>query len=219
MRQKWTDDEIRRLRELYPMTRAQDIAAALGRSVSSVYNASRKHGLAKAREYMRATRDKVIEQAGRSSRFTKGMVPHNKGQKMRPETLEKLRPTLFQKGHRPHTWVPVGTEYTYARDGLRKVKVSDDTSLPRTSRWRFAHHLEWEKYNGPITEGGIVRFRDGNTSNVRIENLELITRKENALLNTIHRYPPEMVKVMKAVGSIKRIINNKRKNNGKEQAQ
>lgn len=218
MRRKWTDKELDTLRRMYPDNDTALIAAKLGRTVRAVYVAAGLAGLKKSRSHFRKTRDVKIAKAGSRNRFRKGSEPWNKGTKMRPETLEKLRPTLFQKGNKPHTWVPVGTEHTHKRDGLTKVKVSDDMSLPRNVRWRLAHHLLWEQHNGPIPDGGIVRFKDGNTSNVTIENLELITRKENALLNTIHRYPPEVVKAMRAVGSIKRIINNKRKNDGKEQA-
>lgn len=152
-----------------------------------------------------------------NGRFKPGQAPWNKGKKMRRETLEKLRPTLFKKGNRPHTWVPIGTEYTYKRDGLIKVKVSDDMSLPRKARWRFKHHLLWEQHHGHIPKGAIVRFKDGNASNITIDNLELIDRKQNVLLNSIHRYPEEVVQVMRKVGTIKRIIKNKR--HGKEQAQ
>lgn len=219
MNRQWTDTEWATLRRMYATCRTSEVAKAIGRSERSVYQAAERIGLKKAPDYFKATRDTIIVKAGVSGRFKRGQVPHNKGQKMRPETLEKLRPTLFQKGNKPHTWVPVGTAYTYKRDGLTKVKVSDDMSLPRNARWRFAHHLLWEQHNGPIPEGGIVRFKDGNTSNVTIQNLELIDRKTNAVLNSIHRYPKEVVRTLQAVGALKRIIRNKRKNHGKEQAQ
>lgn len=153
-----------------------------------------------------------------NGRFQKGLVPWNKGKEMRASTREKLLPTLFKKGNRPHTWVPVGTVYVSKRDGFQRVKVSDDMILPREVRWRLVHHLLWEQHHGPIPPGHIVRFRDGNVSNVVIENLECITRAENRKRNSIQAMPPELANVARTIGVLKRVIGNKNKNHGKEQA-
>lgn len=49
--------------------------------------------------------------------------------------------------------------------------------------WRQEHILVWEAANGPLPEGAIVLFKDGNHENVALENLTLITRTELAILN------------------------------------
>lgn len=51
---------------------------------------------------------------------------------------------------------------------------------------RTVHRMNWEKENGPIPPGHVIRFKDGNTMNCAIENLECISRKEQA-----HRIPKE----------------------------
>jgi hypothetical protein len=41
----------------------------------------------------------------------------------------------------------------------------------------------WIKKHGPIPKGIVVRFKDGDHLNCNIENLEMISRKENLLRN------------------------------------
>ncbi|MDX5299359.1 MAG: HNH endonuclease, partial [Gammaproteobacteria bacterium] len=53
-----------------------------------------------------------------------------------------------------------------------------------------------------IPDGHIVVFRDGNRRNIKIENLELISRAENARRNCIWRYPPELVSTMRLVAKL-----------------
>lgn len=42
------------------------------------------------------------------------------------------------------------------------------------------HVVVWEEANGPVPKGMIVVFKDGDTMNVTLENLEIITRQEAA---------------------------------------
>lgn len=99
--------------------------------------------------------------------------------------------------------------------GYVEVKVAE----PRT--WRLKHRVVWEEANGPIPAGCNVQFRNGNTQDVRLENLFLISRAEQLRdRNSIHaRYPEEIKELMRLKGSIKRQIteyNKKRNDNGKE---
>lgn len=113
---------------------------------------------------------------GRTGFFEKGMVPPNKGKKMPADIYEKAKPTMFKKGNVPHNYRPVGSERVN-KDGYLEVKVKD----PRT--WKLKHRLVWEKANGKIPQDSIVIFRDGNKQNVSIENLILIKKSVNAVLN------------------------------------
>lgn len=45
------------------------------------------------------------------------------------------------------------------------------------------HQLIWEKYNGPIPEGMVITFLDGNKQNFDINNLMAITPELHSLLN------------------------------------
>lgn len=54
-------------------------------------------------------------------------------------------------------------------DGSVKVKVE----MPDV--WRRKHHIIWESLYGPIPQGYVVTFRDGNKTNLSPENLVLVT--------------------------------------------
>ena len=79
----------------------------------------------------------------------------------------------------------------------------------------------WEEAHGPIPAGHNVQFRNGNSQDIRLENLFLISRAEQLRdRNSIHaRYPEELKQLIRLKGSIKRQIteyNKKNRNNGKE---
>lgn len=103
----------------------------------------------------------------------------------------------------PHNHVPVGTERV-TRDGIRQRKTHDDG--PPHRRWKSVHMILWEELRSPVPPGQLVVFRDRNTANIQIDNLELITRAENMRLNTIHRYPPELKETIRQLGRLKRAI-------------
>lgn len=52
-------------------------------------------------------------------------------------------------------------------------------------RWEFLHRVVWEEHNGPIPDGKMIIFRDGDRSNCDISNLMLVTKGENAALNRL----------------------------------
>ncbi len=108
-------------------------------------------------------------------RYKKGHVPASKGKKMSAEQYKRCKATMFKPGDRPENRVPIGHE-TIRNDGYTYVKVAE-------KKWVFKHRMLWEKHNGPVPAGHIVAFRDGNPHNFLLDNLELITRKENVRRN------------------------------------
>ena len=74
-----------------------------------------------------------------------------------------------------------GGEYTHTTDGylIRKVKETG----PQWERFEFVHRAAWEEHNGPVPEGKMVSFLDGNKDNCDIENLVLIDNAENLEMN------------------------------------
>ena len=118
--------------------------------------------------------------SGLDCRFQKGQEPANKGKKMRPEQYEKCKATMFHKGHVPANHMEVG-EYTHTTDGYLIQKVQEQGTLQE--RFAYVHRLVWEKHNGPIPEGKIISFLDGDKDNCDIDNLVLIDMQENLELN------------------------------------
>lgn len=119
---------------------------------------------------------------------------------MSPEIYEKVKGTMFKKGHVTHNKQPVGTE-RLTKDGWLEVKVSD----PGT--WKAKHRIVWEDAHGEIPKGYKVVFKNGDKKDIRLENLELISHAELMKRNSMHtRYPEELRKVMLLKGVLKRKI-------------
>lgn len=85
---------------------------------------------------------------------------------------------------------PIGTEYTH-RSGYLMRKINNN--LPLRDRWKAVHIIEWEEHHGPVPSNYLVTFKDADKKNIGIENLELISRQQLLLHNTIHRYPKEVI--------------------------
>lgn len=206
MRKAWTDAERETLRARFPNERTADIAHDLGRSYQAVAAQAFLMGLRKAPEYLRDVAQVVSAKAiaaGAKSQFKPGHRAWNtdmKGWTAGGRSAE----TRFKPGSKPHTWQPVGTEVR-TPDGYWKRKVRDDAEHSRHN-WKLVHVLVWEEANGPVPAGHILVFKDKNKDNLALDNLELITRAENARRNTIHRYGPEVVSSIRLVASVRRQI-------------
>lgn len=114
--------------------------------------------------------------SGTKGHFSKGHVPANKGKKMSPEIYEKVKHTMFQKGHAPQNHRPVGSERV-SRDGYIEIKVAEP------NKWKLKHRVLWEESRGKIPKGSILIFVDGNKQNVVLDNLRLIERGTHAVMN------------------------------------
>ncbi|MEB8418472.1 HNH endonuclease [Enterococcus casseliflavus] len=116
--------------------------------------------------------------SGLTGYFEKGHVPINKGTKGMFNVGGNK--TSFKKGKPAQNHKLVGTE-RIDRNGYMIVKVQDNG--PWHKRWCPKHKVEWEKVNGPIPEGHVLIFLDGNKQNITMENLKLITQAQNLQLN------------------------------------
>lgn len=111
---------------------------------------------------------------GRTGRFQKGQEPPNKGKKgVCAAGCEK---TWFKKGHTPINYRPVGSERINV-DGYIEIKVADP------NKWKPKHRAVWESVNGKIPKGCMIIFKDNDKTNTDIDNLMLIKRATNAVLN------------------------------------
>jgi hypothetical protein len=216
MTRKWTDEEKRIVREIYPDHLASEIAAMIGKTVSGVQQMARSLGVRASKERVAETGRRTAQNPNSiAARFKKGHIPETKGKKMPSEVYEKIRHTMFAKGHVPTNHKPVGSERVSV-DGYVEVKVAEP------NKWRLKHRLVWEEAHGPIPPGHNIQFRDGNRQNLSLDNLYMISRAEQcAKENSFHaRYPEELKAVIRLKGSIKRQIteyNKKRqKEHGKE---
>lgn len=117
---------------------------------------------------------------GLTGRFEPGHTPANKGKKMSPGQYRKCQATMFHKGKVPANHMEVG-EYTHTTDGYLVRKAREDGT--QWERFEFVHRKVWEEHYGPIPEGKMVSFLDGDKDNCSIENLVLLDNRENLEMN------------------------------------
>jgi hypothetical protein len=181
-----------------------DIATILNRPLSGVYGKAYTMRLKKSKEYLTVMLEreaKKLAEFGKNYQFKKGNLPYNYGQKMSTILYEKCQKTMFKKGRKPHNTRQEGEE-SKSTDGYTYVKISDND-------WRLKHRVVYENVNGPIPADHIVVFKDNNQLNFDINNLELISKSENMLRNTIHHYPEPVQEIIKLNNKLKKKINAK----------
>lgn len=206
VRKFWTQQEIDTVVKYYPIEYTKEVAERINRSTSSVNSLAYNLGLKKSAEHMKkalAIEAEKLKIAGAKHRFQKGRIAENKGQKMSKELYDKVRPTMFKKGHVPHN-----TKYDgyiiNNKDNYKMIRVSDNN-------YQLLHRKIWEDHNGPIPDGSIITFIDGNKENIDITNLQMITKGDNARRNNYHRYPKELQSLIKLKNQLIKKINNNEK--------
>jgi len=227
-RKYWTATEDAQLTALYPCTPTAKVAVKLGHSLSATYQRAYKLGLAKNAEYLtspEACRLRRGDNVGAQYRFKKGQTPPNKGLRRPGWAPGRMAETQFRKGERRGVAVrlykPIGTE-RMSKDGYLERKVCD--ALPPAGasrlesariiarRWRAVHLVVWEAAHGPLPPGHAIAFRNGDRSDIRLDNLEIITRADLMRRNTLHNLPAPLPQTILLLGALNRKINRKIRN-------
>ena len=193
--------------DLYPHHSTKYIAELLGVSISKVYNTAWDAKVKKSAQYMLTPESGRIIEPSVANQFKPGHTPHNKGKQISAEIYEKVAPTMFKRGNKPHNTKPNGTINVRADKSGRLyqyIKIKD-------CQWELLQRYVWTQANGEIPVGSVVIFLDGNYLNCELNNLQVISRRENMARNTIQRYPAELQEIMKLTCKLKR------KTNGKQQ--
>ena len=159
------------------------------REMAEVVN--EKFGTNWTAEGMKQFRSRYGIKSGVSGCFEKGHIPVNKGKTLDefigdPERVaeikSKMAGTQFRKGEAPSNTLPVGTVVINS-DGYKVRKRQPKGT--QWERWEFLHRAVWEEHNGPVPDGMVVSFRDGNRMNCDIGNLMLITKAEHAAMTAL----------------------------------
>lgn len=156
--------------------------------------------------------------SGLTGRFEKNNTPASKGKKwddyMSPEAQERARATTYKPGNIPHNGgAPVGT-IRLRRDHKGRGNRSyywQKTAQPNV--WRMKHIIEWEAHNGPVPEGCMVAFANGDTLNWHIDNLILETRAQHAVKNclAIRGYDQESALAANTIADVKMAVGKRKK--------
>ncbi|MEK5238069.1 HNH endonuclease signature motif containing protein [Paenibacillus sp. FSL L8-0470] len=112
--------------------------------------------------------------SGIDARIKPGNIPPNKGKK---KLWAGGEATQFKKGHKPHNYVPVGSERVNGDDYV-DIKIADP------NKWRGKHLIIWEQHCGrTVPRGHAIIFGDGDRRNFDPDNLILVTRGQLAIMN------------------------------------
>ncbi|QTE36002.1 HNH endonuclease signature motif containing protein [Mucilaginibacter gossypii] len=169
------DDIIRREYINYPVKTLVDKFLP-GRSFTGVAGRLKAMGLRIPAE--------LVENRKKESRFQQGASPMNKGKKqaefMSPEGIARTTNTRFKKGHLPHN---TRTDFEIS---VRMDKTGIPYQYIRVSlgKWELLQRHVWEQHHGKIPPKHVIAFRDKNSLNCDISNLELLSMAENALRNS-----------------------------------
>lgn len=191
MHRPWTQRQLDYLQRHYADTPMAELKRRTGHAEKSIWQRAAAMGLRKSQEFLRECGRRTAQCPNSiATRFQKGREPFNKGKREHefrsPDAIARCARTQFKKGNRPHNTRHVGYECfrRLGDTGYVYIKVSDD--LPMVLKHRYV----WEQAHGPIPRGMSVTFRDGNTRNCDLSNLELISREEHAR-RVIERESPE----------------------------
>ena len=178
---KWTQAQDEWLIANYAERPTAELAEWLHRSLLSVKCRANKLGLRKSPEF--------ADKQKRTNQFKPGHVPFNKGRKRiywaTPEGEARMQRGMFKPGEcrddNPRK-LPIGHERLYA-DGY--VWIITPHGRMQKHRW------VWMQANGPIPKGYCIQFKDGNRLNCSLDNLYIIHRSKQYVINRHHNKTPE----------------------------
>lgn len=123
----------------------------------------------------------IIQKFKKESRFKPGQPSWNKGMK---GLQIGGKETQFKKGGEPHNTKPEGAISIRTETMKNGVKRSYQYLRLSKGNWKPLHVHIWEQANGPVVKGIAIVFKDGDTMNCELENLESLTRKELRIRNS-----------------------------------
>lgn len=220
----WTPQELEVLRRLYPDCKNETLGLIFKRPARAVGGKANKIGLKKSDGFKNSLLSGRISKSndvGLGTRFKTLQPGWNKGKKqsdyMSPEMIERTAKTRFKKGQDPHNTVAIGHE-RITKDGYVEVKTNHFKSQGKNDNFELKHRLLWVENYGPIPDGMNVSIKGNDRINFTIDDLELISKKENLERNfssdkaIVKRFlgvkNPEIVE--KIIEEIPEIINQKR---------
>lgn len=173
----------------YPNKTVPEMSKLLGRSESAVSARAFKLRLKKTAAFK--------TEKGRYGRSLQGPNPNKGNRNFRIPNGER---TQFKKGQ-----VSVNTLY----DGAIVTRVYHKNKrkyrwIRLNSKWQMLHVVRWTEQNGPVPEGHIIVFKNGDTLNTDPSNLECITLAENMKRHSIQRFPEELKELIILQTRIKR---------------
>lgn len=206
----WDPEDDVELRRLFPDAPTIQLVPVFRRTLQAIRARAGTLGLHKSAAFMaspHAYRFRRGQGGGEACRFAKGHVPANKGTRRPGWHRGRMKETQFKKGQlngvAAHRFMPIGS-FRIA-DGYLYRKISAVPG-PWTVNWKMEHVLVWARAHGPVPSGHALAFRNRDRTDVRLENLELLTRRELMARNTVHNLPKPLAQTVQLLGQLNRQI-------------
>lgn len=211
---RFTPEEDQFIRDNYLTLTLNQMADELDRALGSVAGRMRVLKL-KIPDEIKEKRFKEsytrLAESGKMHRFTKGQTPHNKGQKMPDHVYEKCKGTMFKPGQLPHNTKHFGKPYLYTRK--KKNGYIERIWFIQVNRKRRSYLTYLCEQNGVDLTGRKPILREGfdHSHAPEIDDILILTNKENMARNTITRYPTELRRLIRTHAKFKKQIENDEK--------
>lgn len=197
-----TEADLKYIKENIATKSIKQVAKDIGRCPIKTAKAAKELGFAE-----------VIKQKAKDSHFQKGNISPTSGKNisefMSAETIAKFKANQFKKNSIPHNALDVGEERIVTHKKTKKsyymIKLEGERKLI------YKHTHVWETTNGKVPKGFVVVFKDSDTFNCVIDNLECISRAELMSRNTIQRYPKELKSQIRKLATLNNLINKAKK--------
>ena len=167
---KYTNEQAQFLRDNYPGRSGVELTIIFNdqfgtdKTTGQIISFVKNHGI----------------KSGLTGCFEKGHKPWNTDTKGRTGA----NVTSFKKGHVPANRKPLHAERTCSKDGYVLIKIAEQNPYTGSpTRYKHKQAYIWEQIHGPVPEGMVVAFRDGDRLNIEPENLMLISQAELLRLN------------------------------------
>lgn len=168
---------------------------------------------------LHALRKRMAWKTGRTGQFKKGSVSTNKGKACPPGRGGRhpnARATQFKKGQVPGNYRGPGHE-SVDSDGYVWIVIDETNPWTGAATWRVhKHRWLWEKANGAVPPGHVLKCLDGNKSNSDPSNWALVPQGLLPRLNgksgrNYDAAPAELKPVIMAIAKLEHRARAKRK--------
>ncbi len=185
---KYTEKQLEFIRTHYPSCSRKELLVKFNETFGLDISLSQLIGITKNHNI----------KSGRTGRFKKGNIPWSTG--LAGKGICKAGPTAFKPGHVPTNTKDLGSERK--SDGYTMVKIRSSCSC---NNYELKHRVLWEENHGTIPENHVIAFKDGNKSNLAIDNLICVSRDELLILNKsgYQKAPEELKPTIMAVSKLK----------------
>ncbi|AZI53876.1 HNH endonuclease [Epilithonimonas vandammei] len=179
----WTEEQVKFLKENYKKIGDTEIAEIFNKKYLKKKGWTKKH-IEKKRRYLKLKRT--------------------------PEELSAIREDWRRKGLYKESnrkmWITRGT------NEIGTVVIWKGDKFIKTEKgYIHLRVFNYRMYKGEIPKGMMVNHIDRNKLNCNPENLQLLTRAENARRNSWSRYPEDYRKALWSIKKLNRLINKKQK--------